>query len=60
MIRTITFKWDDRLGECEDCGLPVAFEVVDAYGHGRNKAVCSVCAANDASEGNMIQRKEQQ
>jgi hypothetical protein len=51
MIRTVTFRWDDSIGDCEECGNPVAFVVIDAYGTGQHMNVCSVCAAVNAADG---------
>jgi hypothetical protein len=52
--RTVTFQWDDSIGDCFDCGRPVAMQVIDAYGPGRHEDVCSVCAANYAVDGATI------
>lgn len=51
-IKEIVFHWDDRLGVCEECGYPAAFL------NSIDQKLCSVCAANQASEGDIITRIE--
>lgn len=57
----ITATWDDRYGECYDCGWPAAFYLPDAYGvdgeppKEYNKR-CAVCAANDACNDSTVRR----
>lgn len=58
----VRFKWNDKEGTCSDCGLPAAFAVPDAYGPNPSGTIaphmkrCSVCAANDAVEGERLVR----
>lgn len=51
--RTVTFEWDDTLGDCYECGKPVAMQVVypDPI---KPMDVCSVCAANHACDGETV------
>jgi len=54
-IRTVTFQWDDSLGECEDCGNPAAYAAPDCYGRGKGgRKLCSVCASSEAASGERI------
>lgn len=57
-LQHVEFNWSTRHGECEECGLPAAFHVINAYGVGKHMKVCAVCAANAASEGSTVRRIE--
>lgn len=52
----VTFVWAPQENDCYDCGLPAPFESVDAYGPGRHKSLCAVCAAQAACDGETIRR----
>lgn len=55
----VTFRWSVDHGPCENCGIPAAFYVLDAYGDGNHMPVCSVCAANEvADNGSEIEHIE--
>jgi hypothetical protein len=47
----VTFVWAADHGECVQCGLPAAYDVLDTYGKGEHMRTCSVCAAQEAAEG---------
>lgn len=55
-LAEVTFRWHTQHGRCQDCGVPAAFLVVDAYGPEKHQSVCAVCAANAAAEGSEIAR----
>lgn len=61
-IRTVIFHWEDSAGNCYNDGYPAAFAAPDAYGRlagnpiGPEHLRCSVCAANDAVDGERIVR----
>lgn len=56
----VTFYWLNDNGVCNNCGLPAAFRLIGhpAYGSENWDAWkrCSVCAANDAADGERIAR----
>lgn len=52
----VTFVWGTQDGNCKECPCPAAFIEVDAYGPGKHKPLCCVCAANSAADGNEIKR----
>lgn len=60
----VTFHWSRLHGDCENCGLPAAFYVPDAYGKGKpltdTHKRCAVCAANDAVDGERVIRIDPQ
>lgn len=54
-LRTVIFKWDDRLGDCYDCGRPAAFFLTYKGDTPTPETIrCSLCAANDAAHGEAI------
>lgn len=54
-LRTVTFQWDDRLGDCYDCGRPAAFFLTYKGDTPTPETIrCSLCAANDAALGETI------
>lgn len=58
---TVTFQWDERYGDCYECGRPAGFF---ATYNGSSLAPrpetlrCAYCAANEAADGETIQRLE--
>lgn len=56
MIRKVVFYWDDKHGNCDDCGNPVAYVVKNQNFKGEEITFqyCSRCAALHASEGEKI------
>lgn len=67
----VVFEWNTQLGRCYECGLPAAFWVPDAYrradgtrailprdqyGVAFEEKRCSICAANDAADGERVAR----
>ena len=52
MQKTVTFNWDDTLGDCYDCGNPVAMQVI--HNPDWFTDVCSVCAASYACDGETV------
>jgi len=56
----IIFHWSREHGDCYDCGRPAAFRAVDCYGRARHEILCSVCAANWAADGQIIERIDQE
>ena len=54
----VTFDWDDRHGECHDCGLPAAYLLLNGFGPGEHVRTCCVCAADYAADGCSIRRIE--
>jgi hypothetical protein len=52
MLVDVTFTWSDKHGPCYDCGRPAAFLA------GEDIAICAVCAANRAADGDQITRIE--
>lgn len=58
-VRTVTFEWDTRLGDCYECGLPAAFFATYKGSTPTPETLrCSVCAANNAADGEGIARIE--
>lgn len=49
-LEVVTFLWSTKNGECLDCGHPAAFK------NSTGQALCSVCAANHAADGDTISR----
>lgn len=58
-LRTVTFQWDDRLGDCYECGRPAAFFATYKGDIPTPETIrCSLCAANNAADGENIARIE--
>lgn len=53
-IIDVHFQWSDEKGPCQECGLPAAYDVIDAYGPGRHMRTCCRCAALQAAQGMTI------
>ena len=49
MIVDVVFHWDDRMGECYDCGRPSAWE-----GRDEGERYCGVCAAHHLAGGEPL------